>query len=577
MARLEQLERAGEQLVDSPQVAGVRPPCVLHPRGAHPRASPAPAPRAGRAHAGTGPPAPGASRRSRPARRGLRRAVEPAGEALVQLGARLLRQRVVGGVADQQVTEAERVVARRGSPAPGGSAPCARAPQAALRRCGRSAFGASSRTAPRWNTLPSTAPRSITARSSAREAARAARPAAPGSSAATVDVAALRASATISSRKSGLPSQASMIALARLGSSPSPRPSSRRAQSSAAKRLEQDRGGMSLPPAQPGRPSRSSGRARQRSRSGVPRERSATWSSRSRSIGSAQCRSSKTATSGPLGGDGLELLAHLPRRGPPARRVPPSADAASSVGSARVAELHQHLDQRPERDPVAVVEAAAADDRRFAVEPGEELRGEPRLADARRPEQRERWQLAPLDGARRNRLGAGRAHAPSRRAARPRRATAGAPRRRLEQPVGLDRLRLPFQRRAARRARPRLRPRRGGSVAAPSRISPGAAACSSRAATLTASPVARVCPLPTTTSPVLTPVRSASSDAELVEPSSGEARRGSRRPPARPAARRPRAACGMPKTAITASPMNFSTVPPWRSTTAAHLVEVAAP
>ena len=38
--------------------------------------------------------------------------LEPGGEALVQLGADRLRQRVVGGVADQQVAEAEAVLAR---------------------------------------------------------------------------------------------------------------------------------------------------------------------------------------------------------------------------------------------------------------------------------------------------------------------------------------------------------------------------------------------------------------------------------------------------------------------------------
>ena len=48
--------------------------------------------------------------------------LEPAGEALVQLGADRLRQRVVGGVADQQVAEAEAVLARELRPGRGGSA-----------------------------------------------------------------------------------------------------------------------------------------------------------------------------------------------------------------------------------------------------------------------------------------------------------------------------------------------------------------------------------------------------------------------------------------------------------------------
>ena len=56
--------------------------------------------------------------------------------------------------------------------------------------------------------------------------------------------------------------------------------------------------------------------------------------------------------------------------------------------------------------------------------------------------------------------------------------------------------------------------------------------------------------------------------------SAARARRASRRPRERRAARRPRGRPGTPKTAITASPMNFSTVPPCRSSTGAHLVEV---
>ena len=49
-----------------------------------------------------------------------------------------------------------------------------------------------------------------------------------------------------------------------------------------------------------------------------------------------------------------------------------------------------------------------------------------------------------------------------------------------------------------------------------------------------------------------------------------------RRRPARRAAHRPRGARGSPNTAMMASPMNFSTVPPWRSMLRAHRVEVDA-
>ena len=109
-------------------------------------------------------------------------------------------------------------------------------------------------------------------------------------------------------------------------------------------------------------------------------------------------------------------------------------------------------------------------------------------------------------------------------------------------------------------------------VFAPSSTSPGAAACSNRAATLTASPVASRWSVaesapPTTTSPVLTPVL-----VVIWMPCSRSSSAFSRSSAARSSttARTARAASssrttGTPNTAITASPMNFSTVPPWRS------------
>ena len=92
------------------------------------------------------------------------------------------------------------------------------------------------------------------------------------------------------------------------------------------------------------------------------------------------------------------------------------------------------------------------------------------------------------------------------------------------------------------------------AVVSPSSTSPGAADCSSRAATLTASPMTKVSPSTATTSPVFTPIRasrprsctaSRSSTAALTARSASSS-----------------VATGMPKTAITASPTNFSTVPP---------------
>ncbi len=102
--------------------------------------------------------------------------------------------------------------------------------------------------------------------------------------------------------------------------------------------------------------------------------------------------------------------------------------------------------------------------------------------------------------------------------------------------------------------------RTSACVVSPISTSPGAAACSNRAATFTASPVTSRSDVPVTTSPVFTPIRPRI-------PSSGSASRIST------AARQARSASsscatGTPNTAITASPMNFSTVPPCDSTIA---------
>ena len=94
-------------------------------------------------------------------------------------------------------------------------------------------------------------------------------------------------------------------------------------------------------------------------------------------------------------------------------------------------------------------------------------------------------------------------------ALRPRRGGGGDP----EQPEGVDRGALALDRQRARSPRPRPRARPGDRCRAPSRISPAGAACSSRAATLTASPVVNEPPsvrLPVVASPVLSPIRTRS-------------------------------------------------------------------
>ena len=130
----------------------------------------------------------------------------------------------------------------------------------------------------------------------------------------------------------------------------------------------------------------------------------------------------------------------------------------------------------------------------------------------------------------------------------------------LEQPKGLDRMRLPLERERLNRldADGVAHEQR---VSAPMSTSPDGAACSRRAATLTASPVTSVSPSPpTTTSPVLTPMRASSPCSAIAARISAAAR----------TARSASSSCetGIPKTAMTASPTNFSTVPPCRSTIA---------
>jgi hypothetical protein len=90
---------------------------------------------------------------------------------------------------------------------------------------------------------------------------------------------------------------------------------------------------------------------------------------------------------------------------------------------------------------------------------------------------------------------------------------------------------------------------------------------------LTASPVTNPWPFEgsaDTTSPVLTPVRTLSLTPQRRSNSMFSSSRDARIAAAAPTARSASSSCatGTPKTAITASPMNFSTVPPWRSSAA---------
>ena len=113
-----------------------------------------------------------------------------------------------------------------------------------------------------------------------------------------------------------------------------------------------------------------------------------------------------------------------------------------------------------------------------------------------------------------------------------------------------------------------------GYVFVPIRIVPGSAACSSRLARFTASPVTNVSPAPgspATTSPVLIPILHASSAPHRSRSSAFS--NASRRciSVAARTARSASSSCvtGTPNTAITSSPRNRSTVPPCAATTSA--------
>ena len=188
----------------------------------------------------------------------------------------------------------------------------------------------------------------------------------------------------------------------------------------------------------------------------------------------------------------LEQLAERPRdlvgRRWPLRLTEQRAKRRRGRGIGRKdVELLQHFDHRPVGDPLAVGEAAAADD------PSRRRRRGTRrpAATCRRPASPTIVTSSQRSSAR-ARSQACRAASSSR--SLPTNRASCAPLGRLadgREPVGRDRAPPCPSARAARP--PRSRPRRGRarSVSSPIRISPGCAACSRRAATLTASPVAR--------------------------------------------------------------------------------------
>ena len=240
-------------------------------------------------------------------------------------------------------------------------------------------------------------------------------------------------------------------------------------------------------------------------------------------------------------GDGLALAAE-PQLVERLRRRSVVADAGGRL---------DHRCQRPERDPLAVRKRAAAE-RRHALGAGDELRHEPRLADARLAEHGDQARAPVADRARQR------------------------VREQLElllaadEPRGAD---TPQAHRALEsratsrsvRARPLIStgpasststaPAASRRTAGPSTISPGPAACWRRAAMFTGSPVANVdSASSTTTSPASTPIRASRPRSCTSDMTASAAR----------TARTASSSCvrGTPNAAITASPANFSTLPP---------------
>ena len=251
-----------------------------------------------------------------------------------------------------------------------------------------------------------------------------------------------------------------------------------------------------------------------------------------------------------VAGELLELRPHRPEELAGSRAAVGHLRERSGGGRSR---LLEHRDERPECDPLAVAEAAPSEHGR--VDAVQELGCQPRLAEACGAEDSEEVAAALPYGAlvgpaQLLELGV-------------------AADERCVQPAG-DRQRLGIDvEQAKRRHRlglaasvdlPRLDAHgiaHRRRVASPISTSPSAASCSRRAATLTASPVTRVSPSPARTLPVFTPMRAPRPSAATSARISHAAR----------TARSASSSCatGTPKTAITASPMNFSTVPPWRS------------
>ena len=292
---------------------------------------------------------------------------EPVGEPLVQVGAGRLRERVVGGVADQEVLEAERVLAVRAAAGRAGSAPCARARRAAAAPASRRARAPARRRGGRSRPRPRPA-RARSARPGSSWSRRAASSACSVGGT-TSSPSAWSAIASISCDEERVP--------ARRAGDPLAQRAGDRAPGSARRRPRRPSGSSRSVAGQEGRRSSSSGRAMQSSRIGAPAERSADLLDQVEERLLAPVDVVEDDDERSLGGCLLERLAERPRdllrpssrvssrraaSGSPPR--PPRRPAARRAA--------QHLDDRPVGDALAVGQAAAAHDPR--VDRREQLR-----------------------------------------------------------------------------------------------------------------------------------------------------------------------------------------------------------
>ena len=480
------------------------------------------------------------------------RVLEPLREALVELRAQLLRHRHVGRVPDKEMAETKRLLAREERPL-GANQFLADERERCRSSSVRSRVRRSSPTAPRWNTSPSTAaaldddPHVAVERVDPRLQERVDR---RGTAMLAVAVLAdhrehLLDVERVARRRGGDPLAQVAVELAHRRA----RVVDQRLALVFAERLEQERRRVELAAAPVGSRVEELG----------PRDAEEEDRRVARQVGDVldEIDEHRLRPLQVVDDDDLRPLGRA-RLEQPAEREPASPSGRRDDGLRLDAERDQDLDERPVRDPLAVREAAAAQDVCRVADAFEEVGDEARLADAGRAEEREE----PARAARRRRprsraRGAG-ARARVRRAAPPDGGRAALLARAPRGAGGLDRLGFPFSA-SGSTASTRTASRTSARVSAPMndlarrrgllepRGDVDRVAGDERLALSADDDLAGV-----DADPCLEPVLR---DRARASPTRART------------ARSASSSCetGMPKTAMTASPTNFSTVPPWRS------------